>query len=173
VATYFKTKIDTAWLRIEQLIARTKADRLTLGQLFLKLRDLYSDRDSGGHRLSSGHGSFEAEIVKRGYRPRTVRQWIGDFEVHQTGSPTSSEKRKTSRQRKTSAKATADLFNGIQGAALTRFAALLPYKAAQSAYREAAKLFHPDHGGDGEKMQELNSLWDEVEPYYTGDRETS
>jgi hypothetical protein len=156
------------WTAIELVRADLAAHRLQLGKLFLQLRNLYSDRNSGGHRLTSSHGTFESEIIQRGFKPRSVRQWITDFEAHRTGTPTSSEKRKTSRRRKTSAKAAADVFSGIQNPALTRFAALLPHKAAQSAYREAAKLFHPDHGGDGKKMQELNSLWDEVEPFYQG-----
>jgi hypothetical protein len=154
------------WKAIEIVHADLVADRLELGKLFLQVRNLFSDRNSGGHRLTSGHGSFEHEIRLRGYKPRSVRQWITDLEAHRTGTPTSSEKRKSSRQCNTSAKAAADVFSGVQNPALTRFTALLPHKAAQSAYREAAKLFHPDHGGDGKKMQELNSLWDEVEPFY-------
>ena len=66
--------VNTLWAEVEALTSGTGANRLALGQRFHELRSKYSDRNFGGHRLTSGHGSFEEEIRKRGYRPRTVRQ---------------------------------------------------------------------------------------------------
>lgn len=43
------------------------------------------------------------------------------------------------------------------------FMKLLPYDAAQAAYRKAAMLLHPDRGGDMEKMTQLNQLWTVIE----------
>jgi hypothetical protein len=147
MSNYFRTEIDGAWTAIGLISADIQADTLKLGALFLKLRDLYSDRNSGGHRLTSGHGVFEQEIQQRGYKTRTVRQWIGDFQAHQIGAPSSSAKRAARRRtQKTSVKTYTD--------AVVRFASILPYAAAKAAYREAAK------------MQELNSIWEEVQSSY-------
>lgn len=48
---------------------------------------------------------------------------------------------------------------------LVQFVRLLPFEAAQSAYRKAAMLLHPDRGGTGsmEKMQALNVAWTRLE----------
>ena len=40
---------------------------------------------------------------------------------------------------------------------------LLPFDAAQSAYRKAALLLHPNKGGDKEKMTRVNALWSRIE----------
>jgi len=60
--------VNTLWAEVEALTSGTVANRLALGQRFHELRSKYSDRNFGGHRLTSGHGSFEEEIRKRGYR---------------------------------------------------------------------------------------------------------
>src|SRR5437867_1043938 len=41
---------------------------------------------------------------------------------------------------------------------LVEFMKLLPFDAAQSAYRKAALLLHPNKGGDKEKMTRVNAL---------------
>lgn len=47
---------------------------------------------------------------------------------------------------------------------LSEFMKLLPFEAAQSAYRKASMILHPDRpGGDMEKMSKLNSLWTRIE----------
>jgi hypothetical protein len=46
---------------------------------------------------------------------------------------------------------------------LVAFMKLLPYEAAQSAYRKAALALHPDRGGDMSKMADLNSIWSSLE----------
>lgn len=46
---------------------------------------------------------------------------------------------------------------------LAEFLRLLPYEAAQAAYRKAAFILHPDKGGDMEKMSRLNQLWTKIE----------
>ena len=46
---------------------------------------------------------------------------------------------------------------------LAEFMRLLPFDAAQSAYRKAAMLLHPDRGGDMDKMTKLNTLWNRIE----------
>lgn len=43
------------------------------------------------------------------------------------------------------------------------FLRLLPYDAAQAAYRKAAMTLHPDHGGDMQRMTALNAAWDRLQ----------
>jgi hypothetical protein len=149
--------LDKLWAEVKALTHGTAANRLALGQRFRELRAIYSDRNFGGQRLTSAHGSFEEEILKRGYRPRTVRGWIQDFEAALVGKPLSSDNRKRRRMRSSATVSTDPL---------SAFFALLPFSAAHAAYREASKLFHPDHGGDEQKMQRLNELWQQVEAHY-------
>jgi hypothetical protein len=141
---------ERIWTRIEELAPGTAKNRLALGQCFHELRNLYSDRQADVRR-AIGHGVFEAEIAKRGYKPRTVREWVKDYEANLAGAPSSAAKRKARRQTKPSADA------------LTEFAVLLPRTALKAAYREAAKILHPDHGGNERKMQRLNAAWERVE----------
>lgn len=85
------------WTEIEALNTRIALDRVALGRRFAELKTLYSERNSGGRRLTSGHGTFEFEIKARGYKPRTVREWIADYEASLTGGQSASAKRKTRR----------------------------------------------------------------------------
>lgn len=48
-------------------------------------------------------------------------------------------------------------------AVMANFFKLIPYEAAQTAYKRAAMMLHPDRGGDMEKMSELNALWQKLE----------
>jgi hypothetical protein len=154
------------WGAIEEAHRNLNANRLLLGKLCLSLKHLYSER-SADSRLSSGRGTFLYEVKARGYKIRTVNDWINDYISDRDGKPSTSTKRKARRVSKAEASA---IFIEMQGPALTRFAAILPYPAAKAAYLTAAKLFHPDHAGDEKKMQELNMLWAEVEPFYKGSR---
>jgi hypothetical protein len=88
------------WVEVEQLTAGTKANRLQLGERFRKLRDIYSDRNIGGNRRTSGHGTFEKECLQRGYQPRTVRDLIADYEACISGKPSAAEKRKDRQARR-------------------------------------------------------------------------
>lgn len=45
------------------------------------------------------------------------------------------------------------------GEAQLRFCRLLPFEAAEAAWKTAAKYLHPDRGGDGQLMAQLNGLW--------------
>lgn len=147
-------QIESLWYRIAELTPGTEINRLSLGQCFHELRFLYSDRNSGGRRLSSGHGTFEIEIRKRTkYSPRAVRDMIADYLANLCGGPSTTAKRKARRFSKVSSSPDP----------LTEFARLLPFKAVRSAYRVAALLLHPDHGGSTERMQELNHAWKRVE----------
>jgi hypothetical protein len=57
---------------------------------------------------------------------------------------------------------------------MLNFVKLLPYDAAQAAYRKAAVAFHPDHnGGDGSKMSALNATWQRIEAEHFGKGRTS
>jgi hypothetical protein len=152
------------WQAIERSSATFEADRRQLGRLFLELRNLYSER--GVRRMSAGHGIFEREIKVRGYKSRTVREWISDFEADRDGTPRSSMKRKARRRKTKNHLSAPVLWKDIYAGPLTAFAALLPAKAAQIAYREAAKILHPDRGGDKAKMQRLNQAWARVKDYY-------
>jgi hypothetical protein len=145
---------EQLWDKIHEL-SPGPHNRLALGRAFFELRHLYSDRNSGGHRLTSGHGLFESEIQKRSrFSSRAVRDMIFDFEAHLNGGPSTAAKRKLRR-----AKLPVD--------ALTEFVRLLPFHAAQVAYREAAKLYHPDHGGSNKKMQQLNFAWERARNHFT------
>ena len=46
--------------------------------------------------------------------------------------------------------------------ACEKFFRLCPQDAMVKAYRNAAVVLHPDHGGDMAKMSELNSLWQRI-----------
>jgi hypothetical protein len=43
------------------------------------------------------------------------------------------------------------------------FLKLIPFEAAQKAYREAAVRCHPDRGGDMEQMSKINALWTKLQ----------
>ena len=142
-------QIERLWVAIEELSPGPR-NRFALGRTFHDLRVLYSDRNSGGHRLTSGHGRFETEIRKRSkYSPRAVRDMIADYEASLRGEPSTSAKRKVRR--------------ALPKEPLIEFARLLPYRAAHAAYREAAKVYHPDHGGSNAKMQRLNAAWEKAQ----------
>jgi hypothetical protein len=91
-------QILTLWMSIERLTAGTKVNRLELGETFRQLRDIYSDRNLGGNRRTSGHGTFEKECLDRGYKPRTVRDLIADYEAFLSGESSAAEKRKERQQ---------------------------------------------------------------------------
>ncbi len=150
------------WNEIEKLHDSHRAATFLLGKKFLELKNLYSERaNSGGHRLSSGKGVFEKELKARGFKPRTVRGWINDFVAISTGEgQTEAAKRAARRSQPRISDRT------TENSDLEAFAAILPYTAALAAFREAAKIYHPGHGGSGRKMQELNALWDRLEPLY-------
>jgi len=47
---------------------------------------------------------------------------------------------------------------------LLTFVKLLPYTAAQAAFRKAAMELHPDkNGGNGDRMSALNASWTRIE----------
>jgi hypothetical protein len=178
------------WAQIERLDG-TSDERTVraaeLGKLFYQLRALYSQRaNSAARRPTSGHGVFQAEILKRGYKPNRVREWVNDYEV-QTGIRPASEstaaKRKARRQHepRNSGQASADYDRGYRAAfrdfptasaglsdsdPLTRFASLLPFSALKTAYRAALQECHPDHGGSEERTKELIAAWEAVEHFY-------
>jgi hypothetical protein len=87
------------WMTVDRLTAGTKINRLWLGEAFRALRDIYSDRNIGGNRRTSGHGTFERECQQRGYKPRTVRDLIADYEAFLSGKPSAAKKRKARQQR--------------------------------------------------------------------------
>jgi hypothetical protein len=147
-------QIEQLWLRVETLRPGV-SNRTALGAAFHELRQLYSDRTSADVRRTCGHGTFETEIVQRGYKPRTVRGWIEDYESALKGEQSSAAKRKARR------------LVGVSTDPRLDFAKMLPFKAAQTAYREAAKLLHPDHGGSNTKMQRLNSAWEKAQGCFT------
>ena len=149
-------QIEDLWARFEELAPRTSKYRLVLGECFYRLRSLYSGRQADVRR-TLGRGIFEAEIVRRGFNPRTVREWIADYEADLKGGPSTAAKRKARRKRKLASSSDP----------LLEFARLLPYRAARAACREAARILHPDHGGSNRKMQELNVAWERVRDFYT------
>jgi len=134
------------WMAIDRLTSGTKANRLALGREFKELRDIYSEKNIGGNRRTSGHGTFEKECEQRGYRPRTVRDWIADYEAVLAGRPVESAKRKERTQRKRSAQ------NPV-----AVFASLLPLEALQAAFHYAA-----DFGASDQQLEDLKAAWEKV-----------
>lgn len=54
------------------------------------------------------------------------------------------------------------MITGID-ATLLEFMKLLPYEAAQKAYKAACFVLHPDRGGNMELMSKLNASWQRIE----------
>jgi hypothetical protein len=150
-----RVEIEKLWADIEALTPGTVRNRPALGQRFHDPRICYSDRQADVRR-TLGHGVFESEIIRRGYQPRTVRSWIEAYQAALAGRPLSSAKRRARRLRN-SQKPTDPV---------AEFAAFLPFEAAQTAYRAAARIHHPDCGGDTLKMQQLNAAWARARSFY-------
>lgn len=159
---------------IERVRRNHQANRRELGRLFRDLQNLYSERNSGGMRLTSGHGQFEAKIKELGFKPRRVREWICDFEVSEglrKPDESTAAKRRTRRsnsdeyrrgyQAAMKDEATASRYKAEDP--VSRFASLLTFHALKTAYRSALQELHPDHGGDGERAAELIRAWEAVE----------
>jgi hypothetical protein len=165
------------WTEIEAVNANLALNRRLIGSLFLQLRNLYSERarSEPPGRLSSGHGTFEVEIKKRGFRPNRVREWINDYEVAKGLRPASeSTAAKRKARRDSSAEYRRGLRDGQNFAQLddvasdpwAGFARLLSHAEARTAFRSAAMRLHPDHAGDSDLMARLNQLWAQLEPLY-------
>lgn len=160
------------WADVDRVRESFDCDRLQLGKLFCELRNLYSERaNSAARRLSSGHGIFQAEIVKRGFKPNRVREMIRDFEVSTGLRPTTES---TAAKRKARRSNSAEYKRGYHDAIrsthaaldddpIISFAKLLPYGALKAAYRAALQELHPDHGGSEDQTKELIRAWEEVE----------
>jgi hypothetical protein len=84
--------VSALWMSIEELVPG-RANRIALGRKFQELQRIYSEKNIGGNRRTSGHGTFEKECEQRGYPARTVRGWIADYEAGLTGGPTEAQKR--------------------------------------------------------------------------------
>lgn len=149
-------------------------NKAKLGRLFYELRNLYSERaNSGGRRLTSGHGVFEQEIKARGFKPRRVREWVNDHEIAIGLRPPtqSTSAKRNARRQVTSHSAeyergcrdTLRNFPSLAMDPLSRFASLLPYGALKTAYRTALHELHPDHGGSLERTRDLIAAWEAVE----------
>jgi len=173
---------DRLWKSLELVSQDLTHDRLTMGRVGLELRNLYSERsNSADRRRSSGHGSFEAELRKRGYKPNRIREAIRDYrvsigELPQSESTTAKRaarsKPSTDYERgyKDGTKSTKDALDEMFGDAnisdCATFAHWMNHAEAKAAFRAMASRLHPDHGGDGEDMKTLNFLWKRLEPYY-------
>lgn len=170
---------ERLWAEIERVSQDFHANRLRLGRLFLDLRNLYSERNSGGRRLNLGHGTFEEEIRKRGFNPRRVREWIIDFEVSvRLRSPSESTAAKRKARRSNSAEyqrgyhdAIRQTHASLDNDPLVRFAQLLPYSALKAAKQAALQELHPDHGGSDERTRELLVAWKEIEELHASTEE--
>jgi len=164
------------WTAVGRAHENLAANRRELGKLFFQLKNLYSERaNSAVRRLTSGHGVFQTEIKKRGYKPNRVREWICDYEVGVGLRPpaeSTAAKRKARR-----VNSSAEYERGYQGAMndfatayredpLSRFAELLPFAALKTAFRKALHELHPDHGGSEERTKALISAWEDVERLY-------
>jgi hypothetical protein len=164
------------WASIERANKDFTTHRRELGRLFFELKNLYSERaNSAARRLSSGHGVFQAEIKRRGYKPNRVREWVNDHEVEIGLRPPAESTAAKRKARRPPSRAEFD--RGYQAAMhdfptaaagdgsdpVARFANLLPFVALKSAYRAALHELHPDHCGSEERTKELIGAWEEVE----------
>ena len=161
------------WTAVGRAHKDLAANRRELGKLFFQLKNLYSERaNSAARRLTSGHGVFQIEIKKRGYRPNRVREWICDYEV-EVGLRPPAESTAAKRQARR-VNSSAEYERGYQAAMndfptasredpLSRFAELLPFTALKAAYRAALHELHPDHSGSEERTKALISAWEDVE----------
>lgn len=155
------------WSEIEAVHRAFDSDRAQLGKLFWQLRALYSERaNSGGSRLTSGRGSFEREIRKRGFVPRRVREWVNDHEITiglrppAESTATKSHARWQRRAKRAARGEDIPFFKATDP--VCQFALLLPYGALKAAYRAALHDLHPDHGGSEERTKALISAWEDV-----------
>lgn len=180
--------VKRLWSSVERVHKNFAAHRQELGNLFWQLRNLYSDRNSGGVRLTSGHGTFQEECVKRGYNPRRVREWVNDHEIVlgiRKPSESTAAKRKARRESKSSQydrgyqAAAQDFFvsgaglsGGLCAEAIARYAALLPVEAWSAAHRAAARLLHPDLGHNTDQMKLLNEAYAALKKHFKSVGET-
>jgi len=67
------------------------------------------------------------------------------------------------RQQAQSAQAPASITKSTASQLAVDFLTLVGFDAAQAAYRRAATVLHPDHGGDMEAMTKLNAVWDRLQ----------
>jgi hypothetical protein len=164
------------WTAVERAHGDFEVNRRALGKLFFQLKNLYSERaNSAARRLTSGHGIFQAEIKKRGFKPNRVREWICDYEVEAGLRPPaeSTAAKRKARRVNSSAEyergyqaAMNDFPTSSTGDPLSRFAELLPFAALKAAFRKALHELHPDHGGSEERTKALISVWEDVERLY-------
>jgi hypothetical protein len=164
------------WKSFELAHLDLEHDRLAVGRLGLELRNLYSERsNSADRRRSSGHGSLEAELRKRGYKPNRIREAVRDYRVSIGELPPSES---TKAKRAARSKPSTDWHRGFSAGLhaqqhtaghdteLLAFARLLTYAEAKTVFRTMAMRLHPDHGGDAEAMQRLNSIWERLELFF-------
>lgn len=140
------------WKSLELVSHDLTHDRLTMGRIGMELRNLYSERHSGGGRRSSCHGSFERELEKRGFNPRRVREFIRDYRVSIGELPLHES---TQAKRKARGKATANV-NEILGPLACR----LNHAEMKAAVDAAAKRM------SGTVLKSLLTAWERAEPYY-------
>lgn len=169
------------WAAVDEAHKHFAANRRELGKLFWQLKNLYSERaNSAARRLTSGHGVFQAEIKKRGYRPNRVREWICDYEVEAGLRPpaeSTASKRKARRSNSDEYQrgyraAIASTHAALEADPVAHFASLLPLsqpvlQGLKSLYRAALQELHPDHGGDEERTKALIAAWEAVEALHS------
>ncbi len=63
----------------------------------------------------------------------------------------------------TRATASAPVHKASLDSVIIEFVKLLPADALTTAYRKAAVAYHPDRGGDSDRMSRLNALWTRIE----------
>jgi hypothetical protein len=151
-------------------------DRLAVGRLGMELRNMYSERsNSADRRRSSGHGSFEAELRKRGYKPNRIREAIRDYRVSIGELPQSEStaaKRKA-RQSKvedypTELEALTNLYSRPhpnepeRRKHLAEFAILIPLQLAELTYKASLECYQENWRA----TRALEAAWSNVKGYY-------
>jgi len=135
---------------------------------------IWWDTNLGGYRMISPYNQGFVDLLKAAI-PGSDRSWDGTSKTwsftdkYLSGVIALSEKvfgtKATVITREQAEKATTPPSVG-KATVITvaqEFMSLIPYESAQRAYKHAAALFHPDHGGDMEKMSRLNALWQRLE----------
>ncbi|MFZ0275795.1 MAG: hypothetical protein WA651_02455 [Candidatus Sulfotelmatobacter sp.] len=163
---------ERLWRSLELVSRDFEHDRLAMGRVCLDLRNLFSERsNSAAPRRSSGHGSFESELRKRGYKPNRIRECIRDYEVSIALRPPSES---TAAKRKARRKSSADYDRGFDAGFskgyesvdqdLTSFARTLSHAEAKTAWDAAAKRLLREYGP--ELLENVKCVWEQGERYY-------
>jgi hypothetical protein len=163
------------WEQAASYGPKSTTPRFVFGSVLWEIRRLYSERERNSGRQSAdvqGHGKFEAECIRRGYKPRTVRCLVRDFEILiermsvrpglKAQEKTSAEQRSEARREKQKRLPTTESGITKMQICLAQFAIMLPLEVVERAYKVALELYDINPSG----ASKLESAWNKAKPYY-------